>query len=410
MSPTGGFETSFAAVARVLTARVGLRLDARARGRLARCVTEEARLLALGLVDYATAVDSDPALLQRLLDRVTVQETSFFRDPKQCEVLAHHTFAQLREPVTVWSAGCANGQEAYTLAMLLEESSLHDWRVVATDLSRPALERTRQASYSPQEMAGVSTERRERHFTASDGRFSVLPSLRERVTAVRHNLVTEPPPFTRGEPQVVFCRNVLIYVGAAEVRSFLDKVGEWLAPDGWLFLGFSESLWQVSDRFRLEHVEDSYVYRPRDLRRLPANTATPAPPPPRLKPTAPPMVSSAKPRPRRAPAEEPTAATSAAALSELLATGEAAMRVGEFARAIAAFRKCAYLEPELPITHLHLGLALEGAGEQASAKRAFFAARAALERCDPAALDAALKGYQRDELARLLDSKLAITA
>ena len=99
----------------------------------------------------------------------------------------------------------------------------------------------------------------------------------------------------------------------------------------------------------------------------------------------------------------------APALDSLLAEGEAAVEAGDHATAVAAFRKCAYLDPDQPITHLHLGLALEAGGDPIAARRAYSAARAALHDCDTATIEAVLEGYQVDELARLLERKLVKT-
>ena len=93
-------------------------------------------------------------------------------------------------------------------------------------------------------------------------------------------------------------------------------------------------------------------------------------------------------------------------MSELTAAGEAALSTGDTVAAVAAFRKCAFLEPDQPMAHLHLGLALEASGDPISARRAFGAARRALHRSGTATVEAALEGYELTELRRLLDAKL----
>jgi Flp pilus assembly protein TadD len=91
---------------------------------------------------------------------------------------------------------------------------------------------------------------------------------------------------------------------------------------------------------------------------------------------------------------------------ELMADGEAALGRGEHADAVTAFRKAAYLDPDHPIAHLNLGLALEVSGDAAAARRAYAAARAAIDRCDTAAVEATLEGYHLDGLILLLERKL----
>ena len=109
---------------------------------------------------YINGLETEPALMQTLLDRVTVQETSFFRDPNQFAALRNTVLADVTGPVSIWSAGCANGQEAYSLAMTLADMERVDWRIAATDISSRALERTRRATYTTRELAQVSTDDR----------------------------------------------------------------------------------------------------------------------------------------------------------------------------------------------------------------------------------------------------------
>ena len=389
---------------RLLSRRVGLRLDPAIRGRLERAVRDEAARVGDDAEVYVASLERDPERLQDLLNRVTVQETSFFRDPGQFAALASWVLPALRlsgERVQVWSAGCANGQEPYSLAMVLAESGIERWQVIATDISTAALARTRAARYAERELRGLSDERRHVHLEpASDGTWAIRPELRDNVQVLRHNLASDPPPFMAGACQVVFCRNVLIYFGHDDVVAFLDRLAARLAPSGHLFLGYSESLWQVTERFRLVRLGDAFAYRPNTgaapspeaappRRPRPTTTATPARPP-----------RERRPRPDIAPVEEPRSD-----VSELLATGEAALDRGEHAEAITAFRKAAFMDPDHPLAHLSLGLALELNGDDIAARRAFAASRAALARCDTAAVEATLEGYRLDDLVALLDRK-----
>lgn len=395
-------------VGRLLARRVGLRLDPAIRGRLEHAVRDQAAKHGEDQAEYAAQLEDDPARLQELLNRVTVQETAFFRDPGQFAALADHVlpaFAATTERLEIWSAGCANGQEPYSLAIALAESAVAEWRVTASDVSTDALSRTRAARYAERELRGLSPERRERYLDrVSDREWQVVPELRDRVTTLRHNLAQDPPPFAAGQCQVVFCRNVLIYFGHADVVAFLDRLKATLAPSAYLFLGYSESLWQVTDRFQLARLGDAFAYRPARGTAPAVNVRTSkAPPPvaPRVAPTAP----SSKPLPRhRRRSAAPTAAPSAV---ELMAAGEAALDRGEHLEAVTAFRKAVYLDPDHPVAHLNLGLALEVAGDGPASLRAYAAARAAVDRCDTAAVEAALEGYQLDGLLRLLDRKLS---
>jgi chemotaxis methyl-accepting protein methylase len=434
-------ERSLEAVARLLARRVGLRLDHAIRARLVNAVHDEAERRGLGLDAYVTALDGDPVALQDLLNRVTVQETAFFRDPGQFAVLAGEVLPALRAqggPVQIWSAGCANGQEAYSLAMTLAESGIEQAAVIASDLSTDAVGRTRRARYTDREVTGLSEIRRARHLVPVTGadpagqRWEIAHELRARVRVVRHNLVSELPPWSPGACQIVFCRNVLIYFDRASVVALLDRLAEWMPSGAYLFLGYSESLWQVSDAFSLVRFGDAFAYR--NDRRAPfvawpgttagaadtgSSTTTTVQPPaadglgaasaPRVPHPIPPL---AEPAPRASVGgavrrADPVPVTEAVPPPRhaLFARGTAAFDRGDHAAAISAFRQAVYLDPDDPVAHLNLALALDASGDEAAARRAYGAGRAALARCDPVAVEAALEGYHLDELTRLLERR-----
>ena len=387
--------------AQLLSRRVGLRLDPSLRGRLVRAVRDEAARLDQDIAAYVASLERDDEALQLLLNRVTVQETAFFRDRAQFRALADVVLPELRTaggPVRVWSAAAANGQEPYTMAMVLDEAGIDDWTVIATDVSTSALQRTRAGRYAAKEISGLSEDRRQRYLTRSGDQWEVIPRLRERVQVSRHNLVAEPPPFSPGTCQIVLCRNVLIYFNHEEVVALLDRLATWMPRGGYLFLGYSESLWQVSNRFSLVRVGDAFVYR-----NVPeASSAAPRPRPVASPPKAP---VPRPPRPRPAPPRPEPAAEAPPGFADLLADGERALGAADYPAAINAFRQAAYLDPDHPLAHLNLGLALESVDDAPAAQRAYRAARAALDRGDVAAVEAMLEGYRLEELIRLLDTK-----
>ena len=135
--------------------RTGMRVTDGLRERLTACLDGAARASGRTLEGHVAGLAGDPGAFQQLLDRVTVQETGFFRHPDQFAALAREVLPALDGPVVVWSAGCANGQEAYSLAMELAASGLPDWRVVATDISATAVARARAGRYSSTELAGL---------------------------------------------------------------------------------------------------------------------------------------------------------------------------------------------------------------------------------------------------------------
>ena len=171
---------ALASVESLMSARIGLRLDPGLRGRLLHALQEEAAAAGLSVDSFVDALVHDPQMFQRLLNRVTVQQTSFFRDPEVFAALATHVVPRLAEPVQVWCAGCSHGQEAYSVAMLLAESGLQDWVVVGTDISTRALDRARQGVYSDAEIENIAGERARIHLrrctAGSSGEKLALPS------------------------------------------------------------------------------------------------------------------------------------------------------------------------------------------------------------------------------------------
>ena len=390
-------------VAELLAARVGLRTEPTVRSRLRRSVQDEAARQGVDLHRYLAVLLTDSSVLQSLLDRVTVQETAFFRHPEQFAALIEVVLPAITPPIRFWSAGCANGQEAYTLAMILAELGL-DGSVVATDLSAAALRRTSSARYSGRELGGLSPVRLARHLTRSGPDWEIVRPLRERVSVLRHNL-TDPVPNEVRSCQVVFCRNVLIYVSRPYARAFLERVADTIAPAA-LFLGSAEAIWPVTDRFGAVRIGEAFVHRPRPA----------AGPPARIRPDAavgrrgpagPPVAHRPAPgrrRTERAPAPRPPVDESAAT-SLLARSGQEALRGGDPRAAVVSFRKWTYLAPGDALAQLHLGLALEAAGDRPAAGLAYAVARRLTLDSDPADIERATEGFARSELLRLLDLK-----
>jgi chemotaxis protein methyltransferase CheR len=376
-------------VADLLKTRIGLRPDPFLRSRLGRSIRDEAALQKKDVEDYLQTLFVTEGALQSLLNRVTVQETGFFRHPEHFHVLVRDILPTLPQPIRIWSAGCANGQEAFTLAMLLEEHRING-SVIATDLSTQALERTSAARYAPRELTGLSSERIARHLTETGAGWQINRALRDRVSTLRHNLMSPLPDQVRSS-QVVFCRNVLIYFSPEHTKTILDRVADTM-PKAWLFLGAAETMWTVSDRFETIRFGEAYAYRPRDMTPVPVASA------PMAKSTSPARLPISAPRAKPTDAED-------SAVTVLARNGQQAVAEGDHLAAVVHFRKWAYLAHDDALAHLHLGLALEAAGDQPSAQRAFGAARRVLQETDGGRVEHALGGYAPAEFIKLLDAK-----
>jgi len=412
---------------------VGLHLDPAQRHRLDYWLHRTAAQRGVPDQTIVEEIAAEGPALQACLDELTVQETSFFRDPAQLAAFRRDVVPSLHSPLTVWSAGCAWGHEPYTIAMMLAESGIAEWRVVASDISSRALRQAASGRYEERQLTGLGETERSRYLRKTGDHWEIVPELRSRVTVFRHNLIRDPAPAQAAGAEVVFCRNVLIYFDRRDVLAALERIATTMDPRGWVFLGYSESLWQVTERFHLVRVGTAFAYRqPDPAMAVQAAGALPrpghsnhslgtsargvsrAPVPAGAKlgsahapstPSRPPAASPPSPPPPLVAATDQGGDPSTTAL---LAEGEAGLQSGDAAAAVAALRKVAYLDPDHAIAHFQLGLAFELLGESRQARRAFSVARAALSRSSAAA-EVALEGYQIGELVRMIDHRLTRT-
>ncbi len=376
----------------------GLRVDELTEERLHQALEEGAAATGSTLDTHVSQIAADPVRQQELLDRITLQESSFFRDPPVFADLAAHVLpAAIRalegRPLVVWCAGCANGQEAWSLVMLLTELGASRFEVVASDLSGPAAERAHAGAYEERELRGLDAARRARFMVRASARWRVADSLRSHVRVVHQNVATEPPPVDAGSCALVLCRYVLIYLTPAAADGLLGRIAAALSADGRLVIGAAESLWHRSERFIPEALPHAVAYRHHRAAR--AADRAPHRPARRRAPTTLRVDTG----PRESPSPE---APDGAAL---VRRGEAAAAQGDLAAAASAFRDAVRLDPDDAVALVQLGLVLE-ATDDPGAVRAFRSARSAVGRRPAGELDAALGGFGAAALVRLLAEKL----
>lgn len=206
--------------------------------------------------------------LEHVADLLTTRETYFFRESYQLAALSEEIFPVIAERVPrgglvrIWSAGCASGEEAYTLAILALESSALAGRsveVFGSDVSPAALASARRGEYDLHALRETPSAMRTKWFVDRGGRWSPADEVRARVRFGALNLALDAPP---PEPfDVVVCRNVLIYFSAPTKRELAGRFHRALHPGGWLLLGHAESLVSVTSEFELVTLRNDLVYR-----------------------------------------------------------------------------------------------------------------------------------------------------
>ncbi|MCH8078978.1 MAG: protein-glutamate O-methyltransferase CheR [Proteobacteria bacterium] len=259
-------EKDFKYLAQLAGTRAGINLSSSKReliyGRLAR------RLRELGLKSYKQYCDrlkdGDEEELTNFINAITTNVTSFFRENHHFEFLEQNLLPELinnqndvnKPRLRLWSAGCSSGEEPYSMAMVLQESipDIRRWdaKILATDLDLNILDIASRGIYPLQRMQSVSLVRRKRWLSLgigkNEGTGKVGNDIRQMVTFRQLNLTADWP--MRGSFDAIFCRNVTIYFDKPTRIRLLNRFANLLSDDGHLFVGHSESLFGLTDRFR----------------------------------------------------------------------------------------------------------------------------------------------------------------
>jgi two-component system CheB/CheR fusion protein len=216
-------------------------------------------------------LQAEPAEVQSLAEDLLITVTNYFRDPEVYEKLENTILPKILEgkgsldTIRVWTVGCATGEEAYSLALLLVEAvQLREEapriQIFASDLHKTALDRARRGFFSEEIEADVSPERLKRFFRKESGGYRIVREIRDLVVFTPHNLLSDPP-FSR--LNLITCRNLLIYLQRHVQRDVIDIFHYALSPGGYLLLGSSETI-DTSDLFQAED-EALCIYRRRNV-------------------------------------------------------------------------------------------------------------------------------------------------
>ncbi|WP_026732799.1 CheR family methyltransferase [Fischerella sp. PCC 9605] len=248
---TSDYNPDFEALLDYLKQNCGCDLTSYKRASLMRRFQRRMQQLRIeNYTNYLQYLQGHPEECTPLFDTVLINCSGFFRDRDAWDYLANKIIPQIithkqpYERIRVWSAGCASGQEVYTLAMLLAEALgikqyLQRVQIFATDVDEDALKQARQASYSENEVAGIPSDLLSKYFEKIDQRYVFHSKLRSPIIFGRHNLAVDPP---MSKIDLLVCRNVLIYFKPETQATILVRFHFALTDKSFLFLGNSESL------------------------------------------------------------------------------------------------------------------------------------------------------------------------
>jgi len=371
----------------------GIHLDESRRRSLGRVILRrmsQQRLQAweeyVGLLDSANGKEEMVALIEEVVNN----ETTFFRNPRHFRALAEIVLSKLDRarppdlPLRLWSAGCSTGQEPYSIAITAAElfglPPRRPIQIMATDISKRALHYASEGLYTAKQLQRVESAYRKQYFDTEGSSYRVKEELKRLVRFQELNLVEAPfPPPFRGI-DVVFCRNVTIYFQLDTCRRLMSNLYRCLNQGGYLFIGFSETLWQIFDTFERVHGGGTFFYRKGPASRPQPALSAQALPRPHSVPggssverplllgnqsTARPAKVSTKarqPLPSAPPEQDPA--------HEHYQRGMDGLREGNYEEALAAFRTALRAEPNLVEAYCGLAQAYANQGRNTAAIQA----------------------------------------
>jgi len=269
-------DAEFRMFTELLRSRCGLHFAAESRFLLEKRVARRLRELDLTsfsayhyLVRSMSAGDSE---FSQLVDELTTNETYFFRERSQLRALVGEIIpeALVRRragsggPITIWSAGCSSGEEAYSIVMLAIDAGFTpgvDFRVYAADISRKMLQKARQGIYREASFRETEGFFRTKYFTEKDGVWRISDDIKKHVDFIHLNFMDRSKIALVAPMDVILCRNVIIYFNTQTKQEVIETFYQKLRPGGYLLLGHAESLISLTSAFELRHLREDLVYR-----------------------------------------------------------------------------------------------------------------------------------------------------
>ncbi len=218
---------------------------------------------------YLLKYDAEaPQEWKRVMDALSVQETFFWREMDQVrslvEVVVPQYFSTPRvQPLRIWSAACATGEEPLSIAMALNEAKWFDRAAIeiyASDASVAAIERARRGSYRERSFRNLPGELRDKYFREAEGLSQIAPNLHSRIKWANVNLMNEEEVAMFATASIIFCRNVFIYFSENAIRKTVNLFARRMAEPGYLFVAASESLLRLTTHFHFQEIGGAFVY------------------------------------------------------------------------------------------------------------------------------------------------------
>lgn len=209
----------------------------------------------------------------RLIDLILTKETYFFREEKQLSAFVFEVLPEVmsynqkmkRKNIKVWCAGCSTGEEAYTLAILLNEyAEVETWdvKIIATDINPEVIRKAREGIYGESSFRNTKSIYKNLYFERiGNGIFRIKDDIKKMVTFAKKNILDPDFSLSHEKFDIIFCRNVLIYFDREAKRKAAENFYNALREEGFLFLGHAESLINVFPLFKIRHFKNDLVYQ-----------------------------------------------------------------------------------------------------------------------------------------------------
>ncbi|MEW5756504.1 MAG: protein-glutamate O-methyltransferase CheR [Pseudomonadota bacterium] len=257
-------ESDFRRIKELITKHAGIVLTDAKRQLVYSRLTRRLRALNISrFSDYLELIGNDDVELVNLVNAITTNLTSFFREKHHFEYLKNQVFPELinknrdSRRIRIWSAGCSTGEEPYSLAITVREFfERHpnwDVRILATDIDTNVVEKAQSGVYAVDRISELDDRVKKKWFVrgkgSNDGQVRVSEDVQKLISFKQLNLLQHWP--MKGPFDVIFCRNVVIYFDKPTKVQLFERYSRIMAPQGHLFIGHSESLFNISDDFRL---------------------------------------------------------------------------------------------------------------------------------------------------------------